>query len=433
MKIELGGRLAESAAEVPAAVALAAPLRIAFLSYRSDPRVGGQGAFLSAAAAALADRGHKVDVISGPPYPELRDDIRLIRLPSLDLYAQPHNGHYALRWHHFRSLTDLGEFFGHLSGKFMEPWSFGRRAARYLAQHRDDYDVVFDNQTLASGLLDIQKAGLPVVGVIHHPIRRDRDLALKAAPNWKARWLIRRWYSFLKMHERVASRLDRLVVISKASRHDAIPCLNLSETAMTVVPIGIDIDLFRPLPDIARLPNRLLAVISADVPLKGLRYLVEAYAQLLGSHPDLELHVIGRLREGPTTDAIRKFGIEGRIVFRTDVPAQDLVEDYARATMLVSPSLYEGYGLPAAEAICCGVPVVATDGGALPEVVGDAGIVVPKADAAALAAAIDSLLCDPEKRAQMRAHALAIRHRYSWAESAAAYETILRSATLKPC
>ena len=287
MKIELGGRLAESAAEVPAAVALAAPLRIAFLSYRSDPRVGGQGAFLSAAAAALADRGHKVDVISGPPYPELRDDIRLIRLPSLDLYAQPHNGHYALRWHHFRSLTDLGEFFGHLSGKFMEPWSFGRRAARYLAQHRDDYDVVFDNQTLASGLLDIQKAGLPVVGVIHHPIRRDRDLALKAAPNWEARWLIRRWYSFLKMHERVASRLDRLVVISKASRHDAIPCLNLSETAMTVVPIGIDIDLFRPLPDIARLPNRLLAVISADVPLKGLRYLVEAYAQLLGSHPDL--------------------------------------------------------------------------------------------------------------------------------------------------
>lgn len=431
MKIEIGEHLADSAAEIPAAAV--APLRIAFLSYRSDPKVGGQGAFLSAAAAALADRGHKVDVISGPPYPELRGDIRLVRLPSLDLYAQPHHGHYALRWRHFRSLTDLGEYFGHLSGKFMEPWSFGRRAARYLAQHRDEYDVVFDNQTLASGLLDIRETGLPVVGVIHHPIRRDRDLALTAEPKWKRRWLIRRWYSFLRMHERVAPRLDRLAVISEASRRDAIPCLHLSEDAMTVVPIGIDIDTFKPSPHITRLPNRLLAVISADVPLKGLRFLVEAYGQLLSSHPDLELHVIGRLRDGPTTDAIHEFGLEEKIVFRSDVPMKDLVDEYARATILVSPSLYEGYGLPAAEAICCGAPVVATDGGALPEVVGDAGIIVPKGDAAALAAAIDALLRDPERRARMSAHALAVRHRYSWAKSAAAYEAILRSAMLKSC
>ena len=88
------------------------PLRIAFLSYRSDPRVGGQGVYLSQAAAALARRGHKVDILSGPPYPDVPEGVRLIKLPSLDLYNQPHNGHRALRWRHLLSWTDTAEDFG---------------------------------------------------------------------------------------------------------------------------------------------------------------------------------------------------------------------------------------------------------------------------------------------------------------------------------
>ena len=76
----------------------------------------------------------------------------------------------------------------------MEPWSYGRRVAKYLHIHRGEYDVVLDNQTLCAGLLDIQALGLPIVGVVHHPIRRDLQLALAAEPKWGRRLLIRQWY-----------------------------------------------------------------------------------------------------------------------------------------------------------------------------------------------------------------------------------------------
>ncbi len=410
----------------------AAPLRIAFLSYRSDPRVGGQGVFLAQAAQALTARGHTVDVISGPPYPELSDGVCLIRLPSLDLYAQPHNGHRALRWRHLKSWTDTVEFFGHLSGAFMEPWSFGRRAAKYLKVNGHRYDVVLDNQSLCSGLLDIQANGLPVVGVIHHPVRRDLELALAAEPQWGMRWLKRRWYGFLKMQDRVAPQLRDVIVVSEASGRDVAACQAVSADAMNVIPLGIDQSVFRPQPGIRRSPNRLLTTASADVPLKGLRYLVEAFAELRKTRPDLELRVIGKLREGPTEDLIEALGIARHITFVSDLTRQEVVEAYAQATICVTPSLYEGFGLPAAEAMCCGAPVVVTDGGALPEVVGEAGVVVRKADAGALASAIGQLLDDPARREAMSAAGLRrAAETFNWERAAEAYEVVLRRAVAR--
>jgi glycosyltransferase involved in cell wall biosynthesis len=411
-----------------------APLRIAFLSYRSDPRVGGQGVFLAQAAQALVRRGHQVDVLSGPPYPDPVEGVRLIKLPSLDLYNQPHDGHRALRWRHLTSWTDTAEFFGHLSGKFMEPWSFGRRAARYLRDHRADYDVVLDNQSLASGLLDIRRAGLPVVGVIHHPIRRDLELALAAEPAWGMRWLKRRWYGFLAMQEHVAPRLDQVIVVSQASGRDVAKLLGVTARAMSVIPLGIDQEVFRPLPDISRRRNRLLTTASADVPLKGLAYLIEAYSDLRKTRPDLELVVIGKLREGPTAELIDSLGLAGQVQFISDLTREQVVEEYAKATLCITPSLYEGFGLPAAEALCCGAPVVVTDGGSLPEVVGDAGVVVRKADAGALAHAIGQLLDDPDRRIEMMAAGRRrAREHFSWARAAEAYETVLRRAMARPC
>lgn len=410
------------------------PLHIAFLSYRSDPRVGGQGIYLAEAARALAERGHQVEVISGPPYPHLAEGIGLVKLPSLDLYAQPHNGHRALRWRHLRSWTDTAEFFGHLSGKFMEPWSFGRRAAKYLRAHSDHYDVVLDNQSLASGLLDIQKRGVPVVGVIHHPIRRDLDLALAAEPAWGIRWLKRRWYSFLAMQERVAPRLTDVIVVSESSGQDVAECLGVAPANISVIPLGIDQSVFKPQPQIAREPMRLLTTASADVPLKGLKFLIEAYAKLLPAWPELRLVVIGKLREGPTADLLGELGLAGRVEFISDLTQQEVVEQYARATLCVTPSLYEGFGLPAAEAMSCGSPVVVTDGGALPEVVGDAGVVVRKGDPEALASAIGQLLQDPAHRATMgEAALLRARERFSWPRAAEAYEVVLRRAVARPC
>lgn len=410
------------------------PLRIAFLSYRSDPRVGGQGVYLSQAAAALARRGHSVDILSGPPYPDTPEGVRLIELPSLDLYNQPHNGHRALRWKHLLSWTDTAEYFGHWAGKFMEPWSFGRRAAKYLRAHRRDYDVVLDNQSLSQGLLEIERAGLPVVGVIHHPIRRDLELALAAEPKWGMRLLIAQWYSFLKMQEKVAPRLDEVILVSEAAARDVALCLDVDPQVMSVIHLGIDQEIYKPQPDIRRRDNRILTTASADVPLKGLKHLIEAYSTLLETYPRLELIVIGKLREGPTAQMLDDLNLLDRVSFIHDLSNEEVAEQYARATICVTPSLYEGFGLPAAEAMSCGAPVVVTDGGALPEVVGDAGVVVPRGDSAALARAIAALLDDPARRADLGAAARQrARTAFSWARVAAAYETVLRRAVARKC
>jgi glycosyltransferase involved in cell wall biosynthesis len=410
------------------------PLRIAFLSYRSDPKVGGQGVFVAAAARALTLRGHRVDVISGPPYPHLDPSVGLVRLQSLDLYAQPHHGHRALRPRHLLSFTDTAEYFGHLSGAFMEPYTFGRRAAKHLGAHRDDYDVVLDNQSLCYGLDAIERAGLPIVGVIHHPIHRDLELALAAEPKWGMRLLIRRWHSFLRMQEAVAPKLRQILTVSEASRRDIIVCLGVASAAIHVVPLGVDQAVFRPYPELVRHPCRLLTTASADVPIKGLRFLIEAYSQLVAKHSHLELVVVGRLRPGPAADLIAARGLEGRVRFVSDLTRDDLAREYASATICVTPSIYEGFGLPAAEAMACATPVVVTDGGALPEVVGDAGVIVPKGDASALAAALDDLLADPERRRRLgeagRRRAAAL---YAWDRFAEEYESVLQHAVDTGC
>lgn len=410
------------------------PLRIAFLSYRSDPRVGGQGVYLSQAAQALARIGHKVTVLSGPPYPELAEGVDLVQIPSLDLYNQPHNGHRALRWRHLASWADTSEYFGHLFGRFMEPETFGRRAAKYLKKHRRDFDLVIDNQCIAYGLLDIERAGLPVVGVIHHPIRRDLELALAAEPEWGMRALIRQWYGFLKMQEKVAPRLKDVVVVSEAAGRDVAHCLAIDPARIHPILLGVDQSVFRLQPDIRRRPERLLTTASADVPLKGLRYLIEAYALLAEARPELELVVIGKLREGPTADLIDELGLTNRVRFIHGLTTDEMVAEYAKASICVTPSLYEGFGLPAAEAMCCGAPVVVTDGGALPEVVGEAGVVVRKADSQALATALDQLLDDPTRRAAMSEASLRrAREAFDWNRAAMQYDAVLQAVMSRAC
>ena len=151
-------------------------LRIALLGYRSAPFSGGQGVYIRYLSQALMMLGHDVTVISGPPYPHLVDGIRLVKLPSLDLYARD-------LWSVTRAeLSDpLGrrEWLSKLTGGFAEPATFGERVCNWLLDHAGDFDVVHDNQTLAGGIVDVQRAGLPVVTTIHHPITRDLRVALE--------------------------------------------------------------------------------------------------------------------------------------------------------------------------------------------------------------------------------------------------------------
>jgi glycosyltransferase involved in cell wall biosynthesis len=414
-----------------------APLRILLPSYRSDPHTGGQGIYMRLISKALVDLGHHVDVISGPPYPELDPRVGLIKLPSLDMYARE-NPISCVTMDILRDPTDRFEWWSHNWGGFPEPYTFGQRMAAYMRDKIGDYDIMHDNQTLCYGMLDVRDMGLPVVGTIHHPITMDRRIDIAHAKWPHMKFLKWRWYSFLNMQMKVARALDPLIVVSDSTKRDVHCDFDVPMERMVRIHHGIDHELFTPQPHITRKTNRLMVTASADVPLKGLIYLIRAYHHLLQTHKDLELLVVGRLREGQTMDELNRLGIRDRVQFISGLSGEEIRDLYAEATIAISPSVYEGFGFPAGEALSCGVPLIATDGGSLPEVVGDAGIIVPHSNPAALAEAIDSLLNDPDKRAAMsqkgRQHIL---DSFKWERCArevvALYrDTIARHASTSP-
>ena len=371
------------------------------LGYRSQPYGGGQGVYLKYLSKALVEAGHTVDVISGPPYPHLDPRVRLIKLPSLDLFE---NGLLSLRPRHLKSATNIIEWTGKLTGGFAEPYTFGRRAVKYLRRHGHNYDLIHDNQSLSYGMLQIQEMGLPLVTTLHHPITSDLRIALSAARGWFERLLIRRWHSFLGMQRKVVKQLHNIVTVSDCSRQDIARDFGLQPAGISLVHNGIDTEVFRPITGVERNPMRLMATCSADAPLKGLRYLLRAYARLLEQYPDLELLLVSKpLPGGKTEKLVRKLGIADKVQFVSGISTEQMVRYYAEAAIAVVPSVYEGFGLPAGEAMACGVPVVATDGGALPEVVGDAGVIVPVKNVDALVDAIDALLQDPQSSAALGA------------------------------
>jgi glycosyltransferase involved in cell wall biosynthesis len=253
-------------------------------------------------------------------------------------------------------------------------------------------------------MLDIQDMGLPLVTTVHHPITSDLRIALGAARNWRERLFIRRWHSFLNMQQKVIKQLHNIVTVSDCSRQDIARDFGLQPAGISVAHNGIDIDTFKPLPGVVRNPLRLMATCSADAPLKGLRYLLHAYALLLKRYPDLELLLISKPNPGGQTERlVHRLGLADKVQFVKGISTEQMVRYYAEAAIAIVPSVYEGFGLPAGEAMACGVPVVSTDGGALPEVVGDAGVIVPVKNVDALVEAIDALLQDPTARAELGA------------------------------
>ncbi len=389
---------------------VASGLRIALLGYRSHPHVGGQGIYLHYLSKALVELGHSVDVISGPPYPDLDARVRLIQLPSLDLYAHK-NPHWALRPKHFLSLADFYEWWSKLSGAFGEPYSFGRRLVSYFKRNKLHYDIVHDNQSLCCGLLQLQAQGENIIATVHHPITRDRELAVAAATTKGHRWLIKRWYSFLTMQEKVVQQLDHIITVSKTSQQDIAQAFARPVEKITVIANGIDTEIFKPLPEIRRKPFCVITTASSDQPLKGLSVLLNAIAQLRGEFPELKLLVIGKLKpEGATEKELSALELTDCIEFKSGISTEDLVHEYAQAKIAVVPSLYEGFGLPAGEALACGIPLICSDGGALPEVVGCAALMVKAGDVTELTQALRKLLNDDALCEQLsdagRAHSL---------------------------
>ena len=377
------------------------PLRVAYLTYRGKPHVGGQGVYTRHLTKALADLGHTVEVFGGQPYPVLDDRITMHKLPSLDIFNDTYPGRVPAYWE-IKTWPDVVETARFMTGQFSEPLAFSKRALRTLTPRVNDFDLVHDNQCLGWDILKIEKL-IPTIVTLHHPITKDRELEMSHAPSrWKRR-SVGRWYSFVDMQGKVASKMPRIVVVSENSITDINKDMGVSRDRMRLVPVGVDPDLFKPLPNIAREPGRLITTASADVALKGLSYLLEAMA-LLRKDRDIRLTIIGKPRPGHSMDLIDSLGLRPHIDFVSGVTDERIVELYAEAELAVVPSLYEGFSLPAIEAMSTGICLVATDGGALPEVTGTHNETVlqcPAANAEALAAVIATGLDSAELRARI--------------------------------
>ncbi len=399
-------------------------MKIALLGYRSSPFSGGQGIYLHYLSRALTERGHEVDVISGEPYPHLDDGIRLVKLPGLNLYQheEPWRGFSPAV---FKNLTNLKEYASVFTGGFPEPYTFGKRVFNYLKDHRHEYDIVHDNQTLSWGVLKLQDIGVPLVTTIHHPITRDLEIALAQEAKVSMRLLIRRWHMFLRMQTRVAQKLHHIVTVSSASARDIEAAFGVAPERIDIVPNGVDTGVFKPRPRPAG-PLRLISTASADQPLKGGTHLLRAFADLRREFPELRLTYITKPRpEGETQRLIDRLDLAGAIDFYSGLSTDEMAALYAHADIAVAPSEYEGFGLPAVEAMASGIPLVSSDGGALPEVVGDAGEIVPAADAKALATAISRLLVDEQRRADLSCAGLTrVAEKFTWDKAAAALEPI---------
>ncbi|MEU5833777.1 glycosyltransferase family 4 protein [Streptomyces diacarni] len=389
------------------------PLRIALLTYKGNPFCGGQGVYVRHLSRELARLGHTVEVIGAQPYPVLDDvpdvsgRLTLTELPSLDLYRQP-DPFRTPRRGEYRDWVDLLEVGTMWTGGFPEPLTFSLRARRHLAARRGAFDVVHDNQTLGYGLLGGPGAlGAPLVTTIHHPITVDRRLELEAASGWRQQASVRRWYGFTRMQRRVARRLPSVVTVSGSSRQEIAEDLGVRRDRIHVVPIGADTRLFSPDPSVPETPGRIVTTSSADVPLKGLVFLIEALAKARTEQPEAHLVVVGkRPARGPVADAITAHGLDGAVEFVKGISDAELAALVRSAQIACVPSLYEGFSLPAAEAMATGTPLLATTGGAIPEVAGrdgDTCLAVPPGDAGALAAGLVRLLSDSALRARIGA------------------------------
>jgi glycosyltransferase involved in cell wall biosynthesis len=395
------------------------PLRVALLSYRSKPHCGGQGVYVRHLSRELSALGHRVEVFSGQPYPDLDPGPALTEVPSLDLYRDD-DPFQTPRLHEYRDWTDVLETAMMWGGAFPEPLTFSIRALRALAARPGQFDVVHDNQGLGYGLLGMPRLGLPLVVSVHHPITVDRRIDL-AALRWPERLSRRRWYGFVRMQARVARGVARsgpLITVSESSRRDICRDFKIPPSRVHVIPLGVDTRVFRPR-ETARVPGRIIAVASADSAIKGVATLLRAVGKL-ATERDVHLIVVSRPSES-TEHLVAQLSLGGRVTFTPGLAESQLAAVLATAEIAVVPSIYEGFSLTAVEHMASGTPLVTSRAGALPEVTGDTAVLVTPGDAEELAVTLRRLHDSPSERARLAERALArVNERFTWPAVAAA-------------
>ena len=401
-------------------------LKIAILSYRSAPFGGGQGIYVYELSKALNNIGHHVDVISGPPYPELIADIELIKLPGLNLFSTFKFRERLKIFFHTKnkSLDDWYEFSSTLMGGFPELQTFGNRAKIFLSDK--NYDAVIDNQSISFGMIDIQKSK-PLIEIMHHPISKDYFYDLKFARGLVQRLSKMRWFSFLKMQKKVAKQIKVVVTPSLNSKQDIHHDFKVPMQNIQVIPNGIDFNIFCPLPNIVPRANGVITTASADVPLKGLDFSLHAIARLKSEYPDINLTVIGSPRaEGHTERLIKKLKLEEQVSFKTNLTKEEITHEYAKSSVAVVSSLYEGFGFPVGEAMACATPLVATNVASIPEITGSFAQLIPAEDAEAIYQGIKNIFQSPQKyKIQAELGRQHIIENFNWTKIGHAYEELL--------
>lgn len=411
-------------------------LRICLLSYRGNPYSGGQGIYIHYLSRELQEMGHDVHVVSGPPYPEVVEGITVHKLESLNLYDTP-----VTSWAAIARINTPLRFFEFLAvslGTFPEPLTFSIRAYHRIRSlmAKQPFDIIHDNQCLGYGLLPMKRLGVPVVATIHHPIHIDRAIELAQAKDRWDRFRIRRWFSFLPMQEWVSNRLDRIMTVSRSAAGEIREMFGVPEESLRVVFNGVDVDYFGNNGHVPREPNRLIMVSSGNGRTKGLPHLLEAVRHLRDEVP-LSLTVVGNNDpDAEPARLIRQLGLGDIVTLTGRIERQELADLYSASEIAVVPSLHEGFGFPAAEAMSSRLPVISTTAGALPEVVGEdghAGLLIPPGDSTALATALRRLLGDEALRRRMgergRKRAVDL---FSWRQAArntvGVYEELLQNA-----
>ena len=402
-------------------------LNIAILSYRSAPFGGGQGIYVHDISKALSLMGHQVDVISGPPYPNLDEKVNLIKLPGLDLFQTfifKDRLKILIKKKNKRAI-DFYEFFSTFFGGFPEMSTFGERAKEFLDKNLH-YDIVIDNQSISYGMLEIQKK-FPLIEIIHHPITKDYKFELQSSSSFMYKLSRHRWYSFLKMQKRVAPQLKTIVTPSINSLKDIASDFNVNKKNINVINNGLDIDIFIPYKEIKRNPTKLITTASADVALKGLDYTLKSLASLVNDFPEISLTVIGNMKKGGhTSRLIDELDIKDRVLFKTGLSKEEIAKEYASSSIAIVSSLYEGFGYPVIEAMSCEVPLIATNVSSIPELVGDYAELIPAENTNALSNAIRTILNDYSQYKNIaskgRQH---IVNNFNWLKITEEYENII--------
>ena len=396
------------------------------MSYRSAPFGGGQGIYVYELSKALKNIGHNVDVISGPPYPELIADIELIKLPGLNLFSTFKFRERLKIFFHTKnkSWDNWYEFSSTLMGGFPELQAFGNRAKIFLSNK--NYDAVIDNQSISFGMIDIQKSK-PLIEIMHHPISKDYFYDLKFARGLVQRISKMRWFSFLKMQKKVAKQIKVVVTPSLNSKQDIHHDFKVPMQNIQVIPNGIDFNTFCALPNIVPRVNGVITTASADVPLKGLDFSLHAIARLKSEYPDIKLTVIGSPRaEGHTERLIKRLKLEEQVSFKTNLTKEEITHEYAKSSVAVVSSLYEGFGFPVGEAMACATPLVATNVASIPEITGSFAQLIPAEDEEAIYQGIKNIFQNPQKyKIQAELGRQHIIENFNWTKIGHAYEELL--------